>query len=339
MNMSESNWNKVEFQDFINDFGIEIIIKNAPVILFSKQDKEKEAKYSLYIFLVLFGSLVIFLAVSIGMSLYFYSDILGLSLVILIALSISSIFFLINYSLSNFYIKPIECWVEIFRTIYPNNQNYYCFIYYPVFSGKCHPNEAINIIYKLYQEEVYGTTIDITKIEVYLKLDKIDHYKNEKMGFFFRYAGGSSFKSENIQECVWKFFPFKKSLEENYIAIGNWAHYYEWRFDLALDYDKLESYSPWLIKKWDKTNLKPLTNDFKYKIKWKKKFEDLEPHIIPEQIKNNEDISLKPKMDNDMEIVKNAIKILIGEEIKVNNNKDIREKLFEFRAFFRDLNH
>ena len=48
--MSNSEWSKVDFQQFVNNFSIELIIKNAPKILYSKKDKENEAYY-LYIYL------------------------------------------------------------------------------------------------------------------------------------------------------------------------------------------------------------------------------------------------------------------------------------------------
>ena len=335
--MSESNWNRVEFQQFTNEYGIDIIVNSAPTILSSKQDKEKEEYISFISFLFLIGGLSIYLAISIVFSSYFYSDILAVSLIIIIILSISSGALLLNFLLSNIYIKPIECWIEIFKGISQNNLNFYCFIYYPIFSGKCHPNEALNILSKLYQEKVYGTTIDITKIEVYVKLDKNNRNNDENLGFFFRYAEGFPFNSEDIEKCVWKFFPFPKSLSDNYFATGNWAHHYEWRYDLTLDYDKLNSYAPWIIKKWDETNLKPLTNDFKYKIKLNKKFENTEPKLVPWQIELNENISMKPELNHELQYVNEAIDSIFGKEIEVQEKTDIEKKIFEFKAFFRDL--
>ncbi|MBN1214329.1 MAG: hypothetical protein JXA99_02695 [Candidatus Lokiarchaeota archaeon] len=219
-----------------------------------------------------------------------------------------------------------------------NDHQNYCIIYYPIFSGKCHPNNALNILYKLYQSEVYGSFLDISKIELYLKLDKNNYENNEITGFFFRYAGGISFKSEDIQDCQWKFFPIEKSSDKNYISIGNWAHYYEWRFDLLLDQNKFEEYSPWIIKKWDKINLKPLTNEIKYIFKWKERFQDLEPHLLPDQISDNKNISLKPKIDPIMENIKKAIRTIFNDEIEIKKKKDIMGKIFEFKSFFRDLN-
>ena len=48
--MSGSEWKKVDFQQFVNNFGNEIVIKNTPEILYSKKDKEHEAYNSLISF-------------------------------------------------------------------------------------------------------------------------------------------------------------------------------------------------------------------------------------------------------------------------------------------------
>ena len=63
--MSNSNWDKVEFQDFINNYSKKIIVDNAPVILFTKKDKEHEAYNSLIGFFFITGGLFIFIALSI----------------------------------------------------------------------------------------------------------------------------------------------------------------------------------------------------------------------------------------------------------------------------------
>ena len=52
--MSNSQWSKIDFQQFANEFSDDILINNAPTILYSKKDKAiefiKREKY-LFIFL------------------------------------------------------------------------------------------------------------------------------------------------------------------------------------------------------------------------------------------------------------------------------------------------
>ena len=57
--MSNSDWNKVDFQTFINDFSKEVIVDNAPTILYSKKDKEHEALNLLITFFFLTEGLFI----------------------------------------------------------------------------------------------------------------------------------------------------------------------------------------------------------------------------------------------------------------------------------------
>ena len=63
--MSNSEWNKVDFQTFIDNFSKNVIIDNAPIILYSKKDKEHEALNSLITFFFLTGGLFIFISLSI----------------------------------------------------------------------------------------------------------------------------------------------------------------------------------------------------------------------------------------------------------------------------------
>ena len=185
---------------------------------------------------------------------------------------------IINYVKSNVYIKPLECWVEIYRGKSQNGTNYYCFSYYPVFTGKCHPNVAKNVIYKFYQEEVLKNKINITQIEVYLKFSQNNQ---EKIGYFFQYGQGRPFKDENVIRNSWKFFSSETSKNENFIAIANWDHQYEWRNDLELDFDKLHGYSPWVIQRWNNLTIKPLTEEFKGNINWNLRSIVSEPKLKP----------------------------------------------------------
>ena len=89
---------------------------------------------------------------------------------------------------------------------------------------------------------------------------------------------------------------------------------------------------------WDKTNIKPLTTNFKYKNKWKMRFESSSPKLIPDIIKINENIVYKSILDQDLQIISKAIKDILGENIIIGKNKEIKDKLFEFKAYFRDLN-
>ena len=58
--MSDFDWSQVTFLQFINQFGKDIIIDNAPEILYSKKDKEHEASNSLIAFFFITGGLLIY---------------------------------------------------------------------------------------------------------------------------------------------------------------------------------------------------------------------------------------------------------------------------------------
>ncbi len=335
--MPQSKWKKVDFKEFIDDFGINIIVNKAPIILFSKKDKEKEQHRSFILFIILFGSLLFYLTNSFIFYKILYQDYLSISLYIIIALSVCSVFLFFNFITSNINIKPIECWIEIYKRILENKLIDYCFVYYPIFTGKCHPNEGFNIINKLFHKEVFGTTVDITQIEVYLKLNKDKEDNNEDIGFAFRYTKGNPFKSEDVNKNPWKFFSYEKSLGDNYIAIGNWAHHYEWRYDLVLDFDKLNEYAPWIIQKWDETNIKPITKEFKFKIGWENRFIESEPKFKPWEDNFNEVTTLSAGSNHNQTIINDAINKIMGMDIETIKDKDINPKLFEFKVFFQDL--
>ena len=48
--MPISKWEKIDFQRFVDDFGTNLIVENAPTLLYSKKEKEHEACNSLIAF-------------------------------------------------------------------------------------------------------------------------------------------------------------------------------------------------------------------------------------------------------------------------------------------------
>ncbi len=331
--MSSTDWEKIEFQHFINEYSKDITIKNAPEILYTKRDKEHEAYNSLIAFFFLTGAILIYIALAYLLaSIYF--NLIFLIVIIVIA-GIIDILLIINYIKSNVYIKPLECWVEIFKGKEKDDFNFYCFVYYPVFSGKCHPNEAKNAILKLYQEQVLKNKIDITQVEVYLKISK---QSQNKIGYFFQYAEGRSFKDEDINRNSWKFFASEKSRDDNFIAIANWDHQFEWLNDLEFDFDKLHEFAPWVIQRWNAANLKPLNDDFKEKINWNLRYLNSKPKLKPWAEKYEDQTYENPRAYRDMEIINEAIDKIIGYEKEINTARDIKEELPMFISYFRDLN-
>lgn len=334
--MSESEWIKVNFKHFVNKFGIKIITENAPAILFSKEDKEPESYNSLIGFFFVVGGLLIYIAISVMISPLFFS--IPLFIIIIGISATVTLFLIFNYWRSNVHIRPIECWIEIFKGPSQSGITNYCFTFYPIYSGKVHPNEAKNIIYKLYEEEIFGNTIDITQIEFYLRIKEINKNITEKIGFFFQNGEGKLFNDENLKDNPWQFFPYEKILNENYIATANWFHQYEWRYDLALDYDKLNAYAPWIIQRWDAHLIKPLTKDFKIQVSWEKRVLNSLPKLQPWKGDLSKQKYKDPNLYRDLEIIEQAIRKVMGQNKKVEEYKDIKDNLFEFKAYFQDLN-
>jgi hypothetical protein len=329
--MSLAEWNKIDFQEFINKYSKEIVIENAPVILYSKKDKEPEAFYSLVAFFFVTGGLFIYIALSIFLMSVYFS--LIIFLVVILVGAVLDAFLIINYIRSNIPIKPLECWVEIFQA----DETYYCFSYYPIFTGKSLPNKAKNIIYKLYQDELLKSKIDITQIEVYFEISNESYKSFQNLGYFFQYGGGIPFKSENVNRNSWRFFPFKINRNKNYLATANWDHQYEWQDDLELDYDKLHAYAPWVIKKWDENTLKPINEEFKRKINWNLRSIESMPKLKPWQGKLETQTYESFKAFKDLQIINDAIEKVIGSEIEIQKLKDIKSKLLQIKAYFRDL--
>jgi len=333
--MTELEWNQLDFRKFINQFGKETVIETAPILLYSKKDKEHEAYNSLIAFFFITGGLFIYIALSYFLA-YLFLNIVLFTIILIIG-TIADVILITNVIKSNVYIKPLECWVEIHKRKLQNDVEYYCITYYPIFTGKCFPNEAKNVIFKLIQDQIYGSTIDISQLEIYFKLDQQVHNLLEPIGFFFQYSEGKSFREENIDRDTWKFFPFEKVKNDNFIAVGNWDHQFEWRDDLEYDFDKLHEYAPWVIHRCDETNLKPLTQDFKQKIHWKLRFIDSTPKLKPWEENFETQTYKNPNAYNDIELINMAITKIISGDKKIENLKDIKDDLFTFKAYFRDL--
>ena len=328
--MATSKWKKVDFQQFVNDFGTNIILENAPSLLYSKREKEHEAYNSLIALFLVAAGLCLYIAISLFLIEVYFNIITFIIITILLATF--DILLLFNYIRSKVHIKPIECWIELYKY-----QNFYCFSYYPIFSGKSLPNKAKDIIYKLYQNEVLQHKIDITQIEVYLEISQADVKNYKKLGFFFQYGRGKDFKDDDIERNSWQYFPADRSSNENYLAVANWDHQYEWRLDLAEDFDKLNVFSPWIIKKWNQTNLKPLTEDYKKKIKWNLLTLESEPKLklwngdIEKQSYENKNAY------KDLEIIDEAIEKIIGSNVELKKLGDLEKQLLKFKIYFRDL--
>jgi len=329
--MAQTEWNKVSFQEFINKFNKNIVIKNAPTILYSKKDKEPEAFYSLIAFFFITGGLFIYISLSIIFNLISFS--LVIFLIIIITGAIIDVYLIINYVRSNVSIKPLECWIEIFQA----TEKYYCFSYYPIFTGKSLPNKAKNIIYKLYQDEILKSKIDVTQIEVYLKTQDDSKDNLIDMGYFFQNGEGIPFKSENINRNAWRFFPYEKTKNDNFLSTANWDHQYEWRDDLELDYDKLHAYAPWVIKKWDEESLKPITDEFKIRLNWDLRRIESIPKLKPWMGTIETQTYESFKSYKDLQIVNEVIENIVGSETKVRKLKDVKDKLLEIKAYFRDM--
>ena len=328
--MYKSKWKKIDFQQFIDDFGVGVIVEHTPTILYSKKDKEHEAFNSLIVFFLVASILLIYISVSLFLIEIYFSIIVFVT--IIVNGFAVEVFLILNYIKSKVSIKPIECWVEIY-----NYLNFYCFSYYIVYSGKCHPNKAKNIIFKLYQDEVLRTTIDITQIEVYLKIDKNNSEKIENLGYFLEYGEGTSFKNENINHNSWQFFPYEMSQDDNYLVIANWTHQYVWWNDLESDFNKLHEYAPWVIKRWNKLNVKPIKEEFKENMNWNLRNINSIPKLKPWNGDLKNQTYEHQKVNWEKEIIDDAIKNVIGEEYKVKTLKDIKIDLFELKAYFREL--
>ncbi len=334
--MLDSEWNKVDYDKFVESYNNEIIVDSAPIILYSKKDKEHEAFTSLIAFFFITGFLLIYIAVSYFMASIFFS--LPVFIILIVIGAISAVLLMVNYLKTNIFIKPLECWFEVFEGKPKNGTRFYCLSYYPIFTGMCHPNKVKNVVYKIYQEQVLKSKISISQIEIYIKMDQINKKITEKIGYFIQYGEGSPFTNESIEQTSWKFFPYDKSKKENFLAIANWIHQYEWRDDLEYDFDKLHEYAPWIIQRWDELNLKPLTDDFKEKINWPLRNIEVFPKLKPWEEEFELQIYSNPKAYEDLTIVNKALEKFIGPEKNVEKIREVKDKLMLIKTYFRDLN-
>jgi hypothetical protein len=195
----------------------------------------------------------------------------------------------------------------------------------------------MNVILKLYSEQIFRSTIDITQIEVYLKLSQEDLQVKERIGFFFQYAEGRPFKDEELNRDSWKYFPYEQSGIENFLAVGNWDHQFEWRNDLEFDFDKLHEYAPWVIQRWNENNLKPLTEDFKKNMYWNKRNIESMPKLKPWEGNLENQSYRNPLANKEFEIVNEAYVKIIGRDKEVKKAKEIKDEIGTFKAYFRDL--
>jgi hypothetical protein len=335
--MSNSEWDKLDFQAFIDKVDDKVIIDNAPTILYSKKDKEHEALNLLISFFFLTGGLFIFISLSIFFEIIRFFAVLFFAIIIIAVLV--DILLIFYYLRSHVPIRPLEIWVEIYEGVTQGDYVYYCFSYYPVFSGKCHPNKAKNVLYKLLQEELFNSSVDITQIEVYLQFNLSNPDKFSKIGYYFQYGEGNSFKSAKINRNSWRFFPGEIGKNDNFIAIANWDHQFEWRNDLELDYDKLHSYAPWIIQKWDISSIKPLTKSFKNEVQWDLRGIESLPKLKPWVSKFETTSFDSFKAYKDLQLMNDAIEKVIGKDRKIEKLKDIKKYILEYKAYLRDLKH
>ena len=78
--MANSEWIKLDFQTFIDNYNKNIAVDTAPTFLYSKKDKEHEAYKSLIAFFFVLGFLFIFIALNIIFISVIYNPIMFLIL-------------------------------------------------------------------------------------------------------------------------------------------------------------------------------------------------------------------------------------------------------------------
>ena len=144
--MPDTDWNKIDFQDFINEHNIDLIIKNAPNILYSKKDKEHEAYNSFIALFLISGFMFIYVGISLFLVEVWFSIVAVI--IVIAAGSIADVILFLNYIKSNVRIRPLECWVEVYKGKSQNGFDFFCFSYYQIFSGKSHQNKAKKVINK-----------------------------------------------------------------------------------------------------------------------------------------------------------------------------------------------
>ena len=162
--------------------------------------------------------------------------------------------------------------------------------------------------------------------------------KIEPIGLFFQYGEGKSFIDPDIDRNKWSYFPYEKLGKENYIAVANWDHQFEWRDDLQLDFDKYHEYASWIIRSWNKSNILPLTDEYKEKILWERRFIDEIPKLKPWEGNLEEQKYENKNAHQDIIIINQAIDEVLGENPILKKISDVKEYIPEFKMYFRDLN-
>ncbi|MHA1804697.1 MAG: hypothetical protein ACTSU4_09195 [Promethearchaeota archaeon] len=335
--MIKKAWVKYDIEDFLKRHDVNFVVENAPQIKYSMREKEHVAYSSLWGALILISLLIIFI---IAWFSFFFQDILFLYAFIFVG-ALSGILiptFLRNYFKSNISIIPLQCWLEIHEAKLNDEESYTCLSYYPIFSGKRHPNRAKDILLKLYRDEIYGNRIDITQVEIYFRKENKEGNKLKKIGYFFQYGKNSSFWEENVLENPWRFFPAENYPENCCLILSNWMHQYEWEKDLLLNPAKEEEMSPWNIKTWKSNEIKPLTEEFKKKIYWKERGMDSYPKLKPWKNDFEEAVIELPLIQRELKVIEDAIEKIMGNKAEINILSDIDPYLSQFKTYFRDLN-
>jgi len=313
-------------------------LKNAPPILYTKNDKEIfSTNYLIYFFFII-GFYLVFLSVwtFLGFNMGGF-EFFSFTIITIIVIT-TAVPLLILYIRGNVYNKPIQSYYELYEVLSETNENVYlCLVFYPCYSGKSHPDEVFNRVYKIYQESVLSNTIDITQIEVYFKNNTMN-LENlqavERIGYFFKYGERQQFYDENTNRDVWRFFKADKSSGDNFISVANWDHLYEWKEDLVLDYDKLHQLAPWIITRWDNLSLIPLTRAIKEELKFDKRY----IHQLPKLKPWVGDVSIqeyKSELEHyDLENVQRAIDAILIDNISDKNLKLIKKNAKKFKSYF-----
>ncbi|MHA1659443.1 MAG: hypothetical protein ACTSUT_10005, partial [Promethearchaeota archaeon] len=135
-----------------------------------------------------------------------------------------------------------------------------------------------------------------------------------------------------------KFFPSDKALNDNFIAVANWDHQYEWQDELANDFDKLKDLAPWIIQRWNKNNLKPLTEEFKESINWNLRYIESIPKLKPWEGTLENQTHENLEANKEFKILNEAIEKIMGSDREIKKLRDLEGNLIKFKIYFRDLN-
>ncbi len=332
----QKNWMESDIGEFISQYGINLLVDNAPIIKYSTKEKEHGSKSSLLGIFILLAALI---SCIVSWIFFFAQDvyyfILFLFLIIFSVLLIPT--FLRSYLKSRVNIKPIECWIEIHEILKNQEECYYCLTYYPIFSGKVHPNKGKDILLKLYHDQILEDTLDITQIEIYFKKDPVKH-ELSKIGYHFQHDNHEDFWNDEFSETPWEFFALEDISNYHALIVANWMHQYEWDKETNSNIEKMEDLSPWEVKTWDSKELKPLTEEFKNKIHWNERGLNSLPKLIPWDEQLKEKAHEIKEIQFDIQEIEKAIEKILGKDTEIRRFSDIEKHLNQFRIYFRDLN-